>query len=464
VPVDSLNNVGHLTKEIVHFASNISYSDVPPDVIEHTKLVLLDTLGVLLAAADPKYSAGNILAKFIRNLGGIEESTVIGRDFKSSCVNAALFNGTLGYYSDMDAYHGPTLMHAPATIVPTCLAVGEREKANGKDFLLSLILGIDVGCRISLALNPRPLTERGFHPTSVAGSFAAAVAAGRLLNLDPERFSIALGLAGNQTSGLRAWKEDFSENSRPFNSGIAARNGVTACLLAKLGFGGPPDIFEGIYNIFRAYSKDGEYDIDQLTQDLGVRFLIMEHAFKLYSCCAYLHPGLDALLSIIKEHNLRIEDIENILMRFPESGVEMIDGTQLRSHSVQYTFAVAARKRKVMIDDILHNLAADPEVNRLIGNTEILGDEILDANFPDQFLSIVEITTMQGEQFSERVDFAKGTPENPADRHELEEKFFDLSGQVIKESAGKEIVYFIDDIENLDDINSLCKLLKTRDG
>ena len=79
MPVDSLNNVGHLTKEIVHFASNISYSDVPPDVIEHTKLVLLDTLGVLLAAADPKYSAGNILAKFIRNLGGIEESTIIGR-------------------------------------------------------------------------------------------------------------------------------------------------------------------------------------------------------------------------------------------------------------------------------------------------------------------------------------------------------------------------------------------------
>ena len=457
-----VEKTGAVIESVVDFFKGFSIDDIPRDVIEHTKLVLLDTLGVILAAADSKHSVGNILAEFLKNQGGTEEATMIGRDFKSSCVNAALFNGTLGYYTDMDAYLGPALMHGPATIVPTCLAVGEREGANGKDFLSSLILGIDMDCRISLALNPLSLTERGFHPTSVAGSFASALTAGRLLNLDLEQLCIALGLAGNQTSGLRAWKEDFSEHSRPFNSGIAARNGVTAALLTQSGFGGPPDIFEGIYNIFRAYSKEGMYDTDQLTEDLGVRFLIMEHAFKLYSCCAYLHPGLDALLSILRKHNLGAKEIDRITMLFPESGVEMIDGVQLRSHSVQYTFAVAALKRKVIIDDILLNLASDPEVKRLIEHTEIIGDKTLDANFPHQFSSIVEVTTIQGDKFSERVDFARGTPKKPAERRELERKFLELSGNVIEQHIGEEIMSLIDGIENIDDIRSLCDLLRSK--
>jgi 2-methylcitrate dehydratase PrpD len=458
----SVEKSNRLVETLTSFSKHISFSELTPDVIAHTKLVLLDTLGALLAASKSKYSAGRILTEFIRDLGGTPESTIIGQDFRSSCINATLVNGTLGYYCDIEAHHPEAVVHPAATIVPTCLALGEREKVDGKRFLVAFILGTDVDCRVSLALNPRVLYDRGFHPSSIAGTIGAAVAAGCILNLDIKQFPIALGLAAQQTSGLLAWKEDFTENSRPFNHSIAARNGVTAALLASKGFGGPGDIFQGIYDIFRAYSKDDECDPDQLIRDLGSRFSIMELAFKRYSCCAFLHPGLDALFKIMEDHGLKSTDMDRIVLRFAKNGTELIDGIELRSHSAQYILPVAAVNGKVMIDDILYDRRSEPEINRLMGRTQVVGDEALDAEYPERYSSIVEITTSDGNAFSERIDYAAGTPQNPFSRGEIEEKFFELSGQVIEKSIGEEIVALVKGIEQVEDINRLGALLKVK--
>jgi len=449
-----------LVESVVGFAKEISFNDIPEDVIQHAKLVLLDTLGAVLAASHPKYSAGRILTEIIEDLGGVEESTIVGKGFKSSCINAALVNGTLGYYCDIEAHHPEAVVHPAATIVPTCLAIGEREKADGKEFIIAFILGTEFDCRVSSALNPRVLYDRGFHPSSIAGTIGAAVAAGRLVGLDSNQFSIALGLAAQQTSGLLAWKEDFSENARPFNHSIAARNGLTAALLAKRGFGGPPDIFQGIYHIFRAYSKEDECDPGKLTVDLGRKFSITELAFKRYSCCAFLHPGLDALSVIMDKHRLESKDIESIVLRFAKNGTELIDGTELRSHSAQYIFPIAALDRKVMIDDILYDRRSEPEVERLMARTRVVGDEELDAGYPERYSSIVEVTTTDGRKVSERVDYAAGTPQNPFSREEIEKKFFELSGQVVEREVGERIVALVGQIEQVEDINMLGKLLQ----
>ena len=460
--IDFSRKPENLTQKLAEFVKNISLTDVPTDVIDCSKLVLLDTLGAMMAASAPKYSAGKILKEHIKSLGGVEESTIIGQGSKSSCVNAALVNGTLGYYCDNEVYDPGTVMHTPAIIIPTCLAVGEREKADGRNFTVAFILGVEFGARVSSALNPRVLYDRGFHPSSIAGSIGAAVAAGRLVGLESNQFSIALGLAAQQTSGLLAWKEDFSENARPFNHSIAARNGLTAALLAKRGFGGPPDIFEGIYHIFRAYSKEDECDPGKLTMDLGRKFSITELAFKRYSCCAFLHPGLDALSVIMDNHRLESEDIESIVLRFAKNGTELIDGTELRSHSAQYIFPIAALDRKVMIDDILYDRRSEPEVERLMAQTRVVGDEELDAGYPERYPSIVEVTTADGRTISERVDYAVGTPQNPFSREDIEKKFFELSGQVVEREVAEKIVALVGQIEQVEDINMLGKLLQGR--
>src|SRR5262249_43037203 len=149
---------------------------------------------------------------------------------------------------------------------------------------------IEVACRVSFALGPRALYARGFHPSAVCGTFGAAAAAARLLHLPAARVQVALGLALQQASGLLAWASDPTESSRPLNPGLAARNGVTAAYLARLGFGGPPTPFEKPYDAFTAFS--GERHPEALLDGWGRRWHLPGLAYKRHASCAFTHPGL----------------------------------------------------------------------------------------------------------------------------------------------------------------------------
>src|SRR4029453_11583262 len=179
-------------------------------------------------------------------------------------------NGTLGYYCDIEPHHVGAILHGPAVIVPTRLAVGEKVRADGKRVLASIVLGVEVATRVSYAFDPVALYDRGFHPSAVCGAFGAAAAAGYLFRLSPERQAVALGLAMEQASGLLALARDPTQQPRPFNPGLAARNGTTAACLARLGFGGPPTPFEGKYDAFTAFS--GSAHTDALLDGWGERF------------------------------------------------------------------------------------------------------------------------------------------------------------------------------------------------
>jgi 2-methylcitrate dehydratase PrpD len=148
-------------------------TDVPKSVIHHAKLILLDTVGAMLAASNAKYSATRILVDFAKRLGGRPESSLVGHTRKTSCVNASLVNGTLGYYCDIEPHHVGGILHAPAVMVPTSLAVAEKQGGSGRQFLEAMILGIEVTCRVSYALNPVALYNRGFHPSAICGAFDA---------------------------------------------------------------------------------------------------------------------------------------------------------------------------------------------------------------------------------------------------------------------------------------------------
>ncbi len=432
-------------------------NQLPVGVVDQAQRILLDTLGAMLSASSPRYSAGQILGDFVRTVGGVPECTLIGANGRSSCVNAALLNGTLGYYSDVESHHPGAIMHAAAITVPTALAVAEREGRGGADLLTAIVLGIDVACRVSNAIGPVALYRRGLHPTCVAGGFGAATAAGYLLRLDPAALRSAWGLTGTQASGLLAWETDDTEHSRPFNPGIAARNGTTAALLASLGYGGPPDIFAGKFNIFGAYAATPRPE--ELTDGLGERFSITELAIKRYSCCAFLHPGLDALDQILIEENLRPDEIDAIRLRFPRSGVALIDNTRLRSHCGQYILPIYALERKVVIDDILHDRRGEPALAALTPKVQVLGDDELDHEFPERYTSIVEVES-GGRTLSRRVAYAKGCPENPLSGEELETKFRSLAGTVLDDRRVEDVIGTVRDIASARTVDALAALLR----
>jgi len=433
--------------------------DVPREVVSHAKLILLDTLGAMLAASSPKYSATRILVDFARRLGGRPESSLVGQRRKTSCVNAALVNGTLGYYCDIEPHHVGGILHAPAVMLPTALAVGEKEGATGARFLEAMLLGIEVTCRVSYALNPTALYNRGFHPSAICGAFGAAAAAGRLFRLPAPGMATALGLAMQQASGLLAWASDHTENSRPFNPGLGARNGTTAAYLAHLGFGGPPTPFEGKYDAFTAFS--GEKHPEVLLADWGKHYYLPELAYKLYSSCSFTHPGLDALLTLASDHHLKPADVQEIILRFPKSGAHMIDNNELKSHCAQYILPVGLVFGQVMIDDILQDRMRHPEVARLRPHTRLVADPELDGGWPEAYASIVEVTTGDGRHLSARVDHAKGTMENPLTPEEIHRKYQTLATTVTSAAHAEQIAEIVEKTEKSSDLTRLAGLLRT---
>lgn len=433
--------------------------DVPPEVVAHARLILLDTLGAMLAASAPKYSATRILMDFARRLGGRPESSLVGQKLKTSCVTAALVNGTLGYYCDIEPHHVGAILHAPAVMVPTSLAVAEKERASGTRFLEAMLVGIEVTCRVSYAMNPVALYNRGFHPSAICGAFGAAAAAGHVFRLSAPKFAIALGLAMQQASGLLAWASDHTENSRPFNPGLAARNGTTAAYLAHLGFGGPPTPFEGKYDAFTAFS--GERYPDALLADWGKHYYLPEFAYKLYSSCSFTHPGLDALLGLARDHKLTPAQVREIVLRFPLSGSHMIDNNELKSHCAQYILPVGLVSDQVMIDDILQDRTRHPEVARLRANTRMVGDPELDKTYPEVYASIVEVTTTDGRRLTRRVDHARGTMENPLTPEEIHQKYLTLATTVTSAAHAERIAHAVHRIERLGSLEGLAAMLRT---
>jgi 2-methylcitrate dehydratase PrpD len=438
--------------------ANFHLRDVPGEIVAHAKLILLDTIGAMLAASNPKYSATRILVDLAKQLGGRPESSLVGQRVKTSCVNAALVNGTLGYYCDIEPHHVGGILHAPAVMVPTSLAVSEKQGVSGRQFLGAMLLGIEVTCRVSYALSPVALYNRGFHPSAICGAFGAAAAAGHLFRLKAPKFGIALGLAMQQACGLLAWASDPTENSRPFNPGLAARNGVTAAYLARLGFGGPPTPFEGKYDVFTAFS--GERHPEALLADWGNHFYLPEFAYKLYSSCSFTHPGLDALLSLAREHALAPSDVKEIILRFPISGKHMIDDNELKSHCAQYILPVGLVFGQVMIDDILQDRKKNPEVARLSANTRMAADPELEKHWPERYASIVEVTTTDGRRLSCRVDHAKGTMENPLTPEEIHQKYLKLATTVTTAAHAEQIAEVVGQIDRQPDVTRLAALLR----
>ena len=420
-----------LTEALAAFVGTFRPALLPDEVKDRILGVVGNGTGAMLAAANPAYSTGRLIADFARAHGGKEVATVVGHGFKTDCVNAALANGTLGYACDIEPYHPEAILHPIAVLIPTALAVGERTDASGEAFLAAVALGCEVEYRVSMAIGPAQQYALGFHPSAVCGGFGATAAAGFLLGLDSEALVRALGLAACQASGLMAWESDPTENARPFQMGMAARNGVTAALLAAAGFGGPASVFDHGHTIFHAFSRDAKPEL--LTAGLGeIWDGVTELAVKPFACVAFLHPGIDALLEVVQGEDLKVDDIESLVMRFPRSGVHCIDDNPLRSHCAQYILPVVVADREVRVGVFFEDRRnTDPALAELSRRTRVVADEgELEEAFPDFYATVIEVTTRDGRTFRRRNDIARGYPESPLSEDDLVAKFTSLVSAV----------------------------------
>ena len=446
-----------MTDRFASFVETYPFDRIPAEAVARTKEILYDGLGALLSATSPRYDIGAVLRRFVLETGGVPDAQVFGTDLRTNCATAALVNGTFGYYCDIESHHPGAIMHAIAIVGPAALAVGERMHRSGRDVLAAIVIGMEAACRVSYALSGSALYARGFHPSCVAGTFGAMAAAARLYGLGGVAMRRAFGLAGTEASGLLAWVSDETEHSRPFNMGLAARHGVLAAHLASCGFGGPPAIFEGKYPLGHAFS--GEWHEAALFDGLGDAFKVMEMCVKRYACCAFIHPGLDGLVEIMRAARVRPEDIRAITLRFPAGGYRVIDDNPLRSHCAQYVLALAAHTGGVAFDDILHDRRADPKIRALSERVRVVGDRELDRTYPDLYRSIVEVETPTGLHRRD-VSHPKGSPQRPLSSGELRQKFTTLTEDVLSSERRDRIAERVSRLEEASDVGELTWLLR----
>lgn len=451
-----------ITRELAVHVLELTYERLPAEVVRKAKDVVLDALGCQLACSTLPH--GEIAIEYARRQAGRPDATVIGTDFKTGVEHAALVNGIHGHGDEIDEVL-ELFGHASAVLVPTVLAVGEREGSTGTDLIAALVAGYDVAGRLARAgMSLDVLGPRNFQQASSAGSLAAAASAGKLLKLDLRQMERALGLAAEQACGLQAMRTEDGHMNKSFHMGVGARNGVASAYLAQAGYGGVFDVLDPPYSLFEAFVP-GAAQPGEVTRDLGIRFEILVTAIKRYSAGHPMNSAIEALLEIMDRAGLRAQDIDTI-----EVGVEtlikkMLSQSPTLNVNIEYVVAVAALDRDVTWEQYSEERQRDPALQDLLARTTSVGKAELDtekAANPGARPSDVTIRTRDGRTFTHHVRYPPGHPRNPLRPEELAEKFMYWSTRVLSEDKAARLMATVMDIEAVEDINDLSELLLVR--
>lgn len=452
------------SQELAHYIQHLEISDLPQEIIEHTKMCILDWIGAALPGIKQKHVL--MLMETLVASGGKPECTLIGYGKKTSCLNAALINGTTSYAVKLDqtSPYG-SLIHPQPAMIPAAFAVAEWKGLSGSDFILAVLLGFEIEVRVAMTVNPSSMEERGFQTTGTCGTFGAATAAGKLMRLNEEQMVHALGIAGNQAAGLVG---SSATPARPLLAGKAAYNGILATMLAKKGFKGAEDVFEGKGGFCHAMAN--RYDLSKLTDGLDHQFHITDQRFVRYSVAGAMHAAIDAVIELTKTHGIRAEDIDLIDAR-THPVAETLCGLQEPKtfsevqFSLPFCLAIAAIYGQVSLGQMTKKKLWDPKVVALAKKVKGSVDPEFSAHGfsgrKDHFQSAkVTITTRDGKKFYQKVDAPKGSPQNPFTKEELLEKFRPLASMVLTKPKVEAIIRVIGNLETLDSVKKLARLMR----
>ncbi|CAM3709544.1 MmgE/PrpD family protein [Cytobacillus oceanisediminis] len=409
-----------LSRRMAEYAVKVKYEDLPDEVVEYTKLCILDWYGSALAGKDEKPIQS--LLELVQEWGGNEQATLITGG-KSSIGNACLVNGASSHIVELDDIHKSSIIHAGTVVIPAAAAVAEAHNLSGKDLITAVAVGYEICYRIGEAVSPSHYYY--WHNTATCGTFGSAAAVAKLLKLNVEQTMYALGNAGTQAAGLWEFIEDGA-NTKQLHTAKAAYNGALAALLAKKDFTSASRILEGRRGFFNAMSE--KYDTDKITRNLGEEFKILENSFKIHASCRHTHPAMDCVQTIMKENSLSHEQIQNISIQTYQTVLNITDNPNPETvyaskFSSQFCAALIAIKCSASLIDYNEEILQSPEVRELMKKVTVVADPYYENAYPEKWGAKVVITLNDGRTFSEATDYPKGDPEKPADKEELIQKF-----------------------------------------
>ena len=437
------------TKSFLNWMYSTGFDDIPQDVRNMAVLALYDGIGCNLACS--LLPTAHRMVDFVNQTGGAPDCTMMGFPMRTSLVNAAMVNGTLGHGDEMDAHDGDGRgTHILAATMAAALTSGQLVGATGLEVLRGVVLGYELSKRIVRVANRvERETGKSFGPVDAGNTMGATAASGITLGLPPDRLDVALGLAAHMSCNIAAYTRETAHMTASFlRGGVGARNGVTAALMAKVGYDAPRDIFDtepGFFSARLGIQRPGPEFLETLGEDYGITGLI----FKRQNAGGGNHVARLVLLELMTEHGLSASDIAEIQ-------AELVPRRGIHHHSGygESVLALAAVYGGVGLREAYNERYYNaPEVRAMQERVKI-SDRDEWAGFEDRFYAGVTVTTKDGRKFSNESNDRQMT------EAELDAKFSHLVGLRAGEAKARELTTVLKRLDTVSDISEVMAQLE----
>jgi 2-methylcitrate dehydratase PrpD len=452
-----------LATRLAEWASSLTFADIPADVVASTKLRILDVIGLSLAGSETAFGRSTRAAALAMAGGG--PSRLFGTGERTGAATAAFANAACAQALEFDDTHNESIVHMSSPSVAAALALSETRLVTGSEAILAVAIGNEISCRVGVVA-PGQFHRRGFHPTGLFAPFGVTYLAGRLLALDPDTVARAAGICGSCAAGLLECWVDGTQ-SKFLHSGFAAQSGIASALLARAGVTGPPTIFEGRFGLFASHLPPSvPIRLDRIVDQLGTHWESRNASFKPYPAAHVLHPYVEALLRVRREHRIAASDVERIDCPVAEFNVSIVCepldeklAPASDSHgriSLQYTLAEALYTGGLGRNAYAAESLRHPDILALARRVRYH----VDPGFPGpgRFRGAVQVTLRDGRVISETQEHNRGSAGNPMTSGELRAKFDENAGGILSPAARERLAESIDGLERIDDVSMLVGL------
>jgi 2-methylcitrate dehydratase PrpD len=456
-----------ITATLAAWVPTLAFEAIPPRARSRAKLAIFDACGTALAGIH--HPAVQHLRQLIIDMGSAPQARIIGDQLRLSQLDAAWLTGTM-----VDAYlysdtHFPSHGHFTSVLLPVLLALGETRTLTGSEALTAYVVGFEVATRLAGATPPSP-PRHGWNTTAVAGVLGATATAGRLLELTATQIQHAFGIATSEAAGSRA---HCGTDTLPLHSGRAARSGLLSALLAGRGLTAEAHALEapmGWLELFRG--PDDIRAVDVLA-NLGQDFALdrSELYFKLYANGAPTHRFIDAAL-VLRQQGITPEQIQRLVCRVHPAYIETVRYTQPTTPpqarvSLPYAVAVALCDGQVGLAQFNAARVQAHDVQTLMQRVELQADATRSATAGADYMAapaFLQADLHDGRSVTATVEHARGSPESPPTRQELEAKFRQCARHVLAAEQTLLALRHLYQLETLPDLRRLLDALSLAPG
>jgi 2-methylcitrate dehydratase PrpD len=420
-----------ITRRLAEFAVDFPRTDLPAEVWHGGRRAFVNYVGCVLGGC--REPGATMSLKTLSRFAGPAQATVVGFDRRLDALTAAFVNCTSSSVHSFNDTHFQTVAHPTSPVAAALLALAEMRPMTGATLIHALILGIELQCRIGqMLVTPPARVSDGLSMAGLVGCVGAAVAVGHASGLDAARMTTAIGIAVNQSAGLRQAHASMSSH---FTAGNASRAGLLAALLAEEGFSCSAGMLEGTKGFAACFASDP--NPEAALAGLGQHWEILANAHKPYPCGFVIHPVIDACLEIARASALDPAGITDIHLTVNPLVLTLCDrpspGNQLQALVSTQHWAAAS---------ILHGVAGlrqgseqqvhDPRVMLLRSKVRMTGSGSIGRDG-----ARAEITLGNGRIFSAEILHCRGSEKRPMTDAELDIKFLDQAAMVHSAEAAE---------------------------